>query len=230
MDRLLRLFVQDLGGVPNAPTASGPTPSRAPEFEDFRRVSYLLRTLQSRRQVVLLRGRLQGRRGSTAIAEGDGVLLRFSPEAFETDEYEELRGRLGLEARRETFELVTGVGARAPWRINVVLRSVLSAMFYASHGIEVPESDRVDQRVTTTRTESDEIFDWHRLTGSLLTIRSGEPDETPYTSVTYRSHRFYIADDDLDSKSTFSMLTLVLALQAGELPTGGPILTLPVAQ
>ena len=41
---------------------------------------------------------------------------------------------------------------------------------------------------------------------------------------------FSIDDGDLDSKSTFSMLNLVLALQAGELPAGGPILTLPVSQ
>ena len=46
----------------------------------------------------------------------------------------------------------------------------------------------------------------------------------------YRGHTFWIDDADLDSKSTFTMLNLVLALQAGEVPGGGPILTLPVAQ
>ena len=230
MDRFLRLFVQEIGGVPNAPTASGPTPARAPEFEDFRRVSSLLRTLQSRRQVALVRGSLRGRGASTPVAGDDGVLLRFSPEALETDEYEELRGRLGLEPGRELFELVTGVGARAPQRINLVLRSVLSAMFYASHGIDVPAEDRDGGRVTTTRTAEDEPFDWSRLTGALLDVRTGRPEHTPYASVVYRDHLFYIADDDLESKSTFSMLNLVLALQAGELPAGGPILTLPVVQ
>ena len=197
MDRFLRLFVQEIGGVPNAPTASGPTPSRAPHFEDFRRVSSLLRTLQSRRQVALLRGRLRGRGASTPVAGDSGVLLRFTPEALETDEYEELRGRLGLEAGREIFELVTGVGARSPERINVVLRSVLSAMFYASHGIEVPEEDRDAGRVTTTRTASGEPFDWSRLTGALLDVRAGDPDEAPYASIDYRGHRFYISDDDV---------------------------------
>jgi len=60
--------------------------------------------------------------------------------------------------------------------------------------------------------------------------RDRKPETSPYTSVEYRGHRFYIADDDLESKSTFSMLNLVLALQAGELPSGGPVLTLPVVQ
>ncbi len=230
MDRFLRLFVQEIGGIPNAPTASGPTPSRAPEFEDFRRVSSLLRTLQSRRQVALVRGTLRGRRAETPAPGSAGVLLRFTPAAFETDEYEELRGRLGLERGREIFQLVTGVGARSPERINVVLRSVLSAMFYASHGIEVPPEHRQEGRVTTTRTAEGEPFEWSRLTGALLEVRSGRPETTPYTLVEYRGHRFYIDDDDLESKSTFSMLNLVLALQAGELPSGGPILTLPVVQ
>ena len=52
----------------------------------------------------------------------------------------------------------------------------------------------------------------------------------PYASVRYRGHSFYIDDGDLSSKSTFSMLNLVLALQAGEIPSGAPILTLPVSQ
>jgi hypothetical protein len=228
MDRFLRLFVQEIGGVPNAPTASGPTPEQMPEFEEFRRVSELLRTLQSRRQVALLRGALTGR--GNAIEDEGGILLRFSPEALETGEYAELRDRLGLDPDRKTFELVTGLGARAPWRINVVLRSVLSAMFYVSHGIEVPEADLEANSVTTTRESTGGEFDWDRLTGSLLTVRCGNAKGNPYASVEYRGHTFFIEDSDLDSKSTFSMLTLVLALQAGELPTGGPILTLPVAQ
>ena len=39
--------------------------------------------------------------------------------------YEAL-SRVGLTGR-ETFEVVTGVGARAPWRINVVLQQHLEA-------------------------------------------------------------------------------------------------------
>lgn len=230
MDRFLRLFVQEIGGIPNAPTASGPTPAREPVFEDFLRVAELLRTLQSRRQVQLIGGSLGGRGAETPVASEEGVLLRFTPEALETDEYKELQGRLDLDPDREVFELVSGIGARAPHRINLVVRSVLSAMFYASHGIEVPEVDRVAGRVTTTVSQDGEAFDWDRVTGSLIDVESGRSPETPYASVRYRGHTFYIDDANLDAKSTFTMLSLVIALQAGELPSGGPILTLPVAQ
>jgi len=230
MDRFLRLFVQEIGGIPNAPTASGPTPAEEPIFEDFLRVAELFRTLQSRRQVMLIGGSLRGREATTAVDTEKGVLLRFTTEALETDEYRELQGRLGLEPGREIFQLVSGIGARAPQRINLVLRSVMSSMFYASHGIAVPEEDAERGRVTTTRGREGGDFDWSRVTGSLLRVATGEMEDAPYASVRYRGHNFYIHDDDLESKSTFSMLNLVIALQAGGVPAGGPILTLPVSQ
>ena len=230
MDRFLRLFVQEIGGVPNAPTASGPTPAHEPVYQDFLRVADLLRTLQSRRQVQLIRGSLRGRGATTPVQSSDGVLLRIDEGAFETEEYRELQRRLQLEPGRAIFEVVTGIGARAPQRINLVMRSVLSAMFYASHGVAVPEEDRVIGRVTTTLDAAGAEFDWSRVTGSLIQVQTGKSVEAPYASVGYRDHTFYIDDADLDSKSTFSMLNLVLALQAGEVPMGGPILTLPVAQ
>ena len=230
MERFIRLFVQEIGGVPNAPTASGPTPAKEPVFEEFLRVAQLLRTLQNRRQLQLIGGSLGGRGAETPKPTEKGVLLRFSPEALESDEFKELQGRLDLEPGRDIFELVSGIGARAPHRINLVLRSVLSAMFYASHGIGVPETDRVAGRVTTTISRDGDVFDWDRVTGSLIDVESGPVPERPYASVRYRGHWFWVDDADLDSKSTFTMLNLVLALQAGELPAGGPILTLPVAQ
>ena len=103
-------------------------------------------------------------------------------------------------------------------------------MFYASHGIDVPEEDAIRGRVTTTRGREGGDFDWSRVTGSLLNVATGDSEDPPYASVRYRGHDFYIHDDDLESKSTFSMLNLVIALQAGGVPAGGPILTLPVSQ
>lgn len=46
IERVLRLTVQSLGGLLNAPTASGPTPTGAPTFERFLRAVRNLRELQ----------------------------------------------------------------------------------------------------------------------------------------------------------------------------------------
>jgi hypothetical protein len=51
-----------------------------------------------------------------------------------------------------------------------------------------------------------------------------------YVAVKYRGHWFYIEDSDLPSKTTFALLNTVLALQAGGVPSTGPVLTLPVTR
>jgi len=47
-------------------------------------------------------------------------------------------------------------------------------------------------------------------------------------SVEYRGHWFYIDDSDLSSKSTFSLLGQLFALQAGGGKAISPVLTLPI--
>jgi len=46
IDRVLRLTVQEMNGLGNAATASGPTPEIAPDYADFAQASELLRELQ----------------------------------------------------------------------------------------------------------------------------------------------------------------------------------------
>ena len=94
-------------------------------------------------------------------------------------------------------------------------------MFYASHGIRVPTEHTEEGRVTQTRNEDGSEFDWSPLADGLLRVRSGEPGDRAYAAVRYRGATFYVDDTDLDSKSTFAMLNLVLALQAGEIRFGG---------
>jgi hypothetical protein len=45
---IFRLWLEGINGVPNAPSASGPTRSFAPEFAEFRRAADLLQALQDR--------------------------------------------------------------------------------------------------------------------------------------------------------------------------------------
>ncbi len=48
-------------------------------------------------------------------------------------------------------------------------------------------------------------------------------------AVPYRGVWFCIADTDIDSKATFSLLMQLFALSAGETPSTAPMLTLPVS-
>ena len=102
-------------------------------------------------------------------------------------------------------------------------------LFYLSQSIEIPDRDLLKGKVTLTKTTKGEDFDWFEVTGELLTIRSS--DEKPLRStvrVFYRDTWFYIDDSDLNSKSTFSLLTQIYSLQSGSIKSTEPILTIGV--
>ena len=99
--------------------------------------------------------------------------------------------------------------------IDIVTRSLLGVMFYLSEAVEVPEQDIVEGRVTVTKTDDGEVFDWAEITGELLRIHnSPNPPVDVSLLIFYRNYWFYINDSDLISKSTFSLLAQIYALQA----------------
>jgi hypothetical protein len=49
-----------------------------------------------------------------------------------------------------------------------------------------------------------------------------------FVAIPYRGNWFYLADNDLDSKSTFMLLMQLFRLQAGSAKSIGPTLTIPV--
>ena len=50
-------------------------------------------------------------------------------------------------------------------------------------------------------------------------------DNATFAKVRYRGSWFYIDDADLESKSTFSLLTYLFSIQASGSAAGGPLLT-----
>ena len=101
--------------------------------------------------------------------------------------------------------------------MDIVTRSLLGIMFYLSQGVEVPNKDLEEGKVTITKTVNGDAFDWKDITRSLLLIQSSlnAPDDEELV-IFYRNYWFYISDSDLTSKSTFSLLAQVYSLQAGD--------------
>jgi hypothetical protein len=72
-------------------------------------------------------------------------------------------------------------------------------------------------------------FDWQKIFKGLILIRtSKERPRNSYAAVNYDGYWYYVADDDIDSRETLTMLSVVLTLKAGGIPSNGPVLTLPV--
>jgi len=217
IDRLMRVTVQNINGIPNAPTASGPTPDKAPYYERFNNVSALIRRLQQSRSVIL-----------ASSDEGNEIILKFVPDRHKSSDAQAFLQALNLDRDTLQFPVVAGVG-KSNKRIFIVTRSLMASMFYLSQAVEISRRDRDAGIVTVTRQESGEVFNWQDVTRNLFLIHTSSSRPTsPYVAVYYRGAWFYIDDSDLTSKSTFSLLKQLLALQSGGPKYNTPVLTIPL--
>ncbi|MHC4263774.1 MAG: hypothetical protein ACYSWX_14725 [Planctomycetota bacterium] len=224
VDRLFRLSLQSLGSLPNAPRASGPTPASEPEFASFLEAVALLRELQ-------LDGRL--RLGQGTGQEGAiPLVLEFDlPRPTDpNDPARDLRERLGVPLDQERIVL-SNVFVGGSENYPVLSRSLMAILFYAAQAVRVPEDALAAGHATRTVADDGTEFDWSQIFDGLLDIRVSKtfPDHA-YVTVRHRNHWFFIADDDLDSKATFTLLDQLFALQAGTRQSSAPVLTLPIGR
>ncbi|MZG52640.1 MAG: hypothetical protein F3744_01110 [Nitrospinae bacterium] len=229
VERIFRLCFQRMNNLKNAPGASGPTPKKAPQFEEFIEVSKLLGELQS---LDVLNLSYHNKNGipqiilNIASAANENEIF---PLAFNTTQ--KLIKALNLKGEFKNYVITFSRKKNKPNQIRVVTRSLLGILFYLSHAVEVPEQDNRKGKVTRTLKTSGKIFDWKEVTGELLRIRSDSSrPENATLMVFYRGTWFYIDDSDLKSKSTFSLLSQIFSLQAGKIKDTTPLLTLPVGQ
>lgn len=220
IERVFMVMLREMNGVKNAPSASGPTPARAPEFEAFREAAHQLRELQAAGGLELGR-----------IPDDEAALeLRFSPEFVGSPAAVRLREILGLHPGLDRYPVRLGIGKIDDRTLTVLPRSMVSSLSFLSQGVMVPEADLAQGRVTRTLDAAGQPFDWGRVFDHVLRIRVAEDlPGTAGASVRYRGHWFYLDDTDLESKSTFSMLSQVFALQAGSQAGSGNLnLSFPI--
>lgn len=237
IERVLRCCVQRLNDLPNAPSAAGPTPTLAPTYEEFHRAARLLREMQV--EGALEMGVQRGTGGRDApVAEDTAAplgpyVVRFPVRAESSGEVE-LRRLLGTpDAAEDEHRLTFTVGTldRRPGELAVFPRSLMGVLFYLSQAVEPPAPHLAKGWATVTHDPSGAVFDWRRVTGDLLRVASSpERPADAFVAVPYRGAWFYIADDDLESKSTFGLLVQLFSLQAGDSRALAPLLTLPVGR
>jgi hypothetical protein len=216
LDRVFALGVAELNGLKNAPTASGPTPSREPEFRAFREAIRLLRVLQ-REQLIDL----------TKPANGEGIELRLAAAAAGRPETQRLKELLRLKTDRDRFKVIASSDSESGDVLAISTRPVISALNYLSQGVDVPEEHIRSGKVRRTTRADGSGFDWQELLGDVFRVQvslKAPPADNVSTAVHYRSAWFYIADDDLDAKSTFVLLTQLIALHSAP-ATSGPAMS-----
>jgi hypothetical protein len=115
--------------------------------------------------------------------------------------------------------------------LDLETRSLLQALYYISHGIEIPPAHVTRELLTMTREASGEIYDWPRVMEGLFRVRWAQGDDRParaHVAVRYREYWFYIDETDQDTKSTFSLLMELSRLELAGKAGPGPVLTLPL--
>lgn len=219
IDRVLSVAVQEMNGLRNAPTASGPTPSYEPEFHDFREAVLLLRQLQREQNLDLGR-----------TSDGKQVELRILHSAASTAPAMRVKSLLKLAPNLDRFVVTAGAANANDHTIVLSTRSLIAAINYLSQGVDAPPRDVAAGRVrTTVHNDGKTPFDWQELLNGVFHVVSSEtrPDNAS-VAINYRGTWFYIPDNDLDSKSTFVLLTQLIALHSVPPSAGGPMLSIAV--
>lgn len=220
LERLLRVTVNRMNRLENADNASGPTPIKAPKYQDFNHAAAILQRMQDQNAIV-----------SGYLKEGEETFagFRFILESQNTNPVIELSELLGLDPSAELIKLDTLAHLRRKDALGLEMRSLAGISFFLSHGVQVPEEDALAGVVRTTSSADGKPFNWNEIFENFFIVHSqNERPNTAAVAVNYRGKWFYIDDTDIQTKYTFMLLRQLTQLQGGKTQTSGPLLTLPV--
>lgn len=218
--RVFGLCVERINGIENAPSASGPTPRFAPDQnQQFNRLMQLIEEVAGKQLII---PSIDPKTKETQLEIKNSTEFR--------DQIREIKNLLGLDQNRESYHVNSDFIKSRSDTVSIRTRSLTSIFFYLSHHVETPQSHKTAGLVTVTRNRNGSEFDWGTTpAGSLFYIRQSEAQpEWAFLAIPYRGHWFYLADNDLESKSTFMLLMQLFRLQAGTAKSIGPTLTIPV--
>lgn len=219
VERIFRIAAQEINGLGNAKTAAGPTPKEAPDYKQFRKACQLLRKLQLQNA---LRWQLH--------QEGTRTYLKLTllKKNDQDGEIKELLNLLNLRPNDNGYIFRTAHLGPSRSDIAISTRSLLSILFFVSQAVDIPSKHEEEGLVTVTQ-HANESFRWSEVLGDLFRVSSSkeEPKEA-WPRVKYRNYWFYIDETDLDSKSTFMLLSQLFSLQSKDFAVSEPALTLPL--
>lgn len=218
--RVLGLCVERINGVENAPSASGPTPDFAPEHSrTFNRLLELLEEVDNNQ---LIYPRID------PVTKEMQLEIKSTPEF--SKKIREIKNLLGLDQNLEVYHVNSDFLRSRPDTVSIRTRSLSSIFFYLSHHVDTPEPHIAAGLVTVTHNKNGSKFDWG-ITPAGKQFHIHQSEDHPnlaFLSIPYRGYWFYLADNDLESKSTFMLLMQLFRLQAGAAKSTGPTLTIPV--
>ena len=229
IERLFLVTVLRVNDLFNATTATGPTPEQKPSYENFLAFSRRFRDLQKAGLI----GLNWERHGQETNAPGRDprfwIRLPADTNSPLAAEVRAVRQALDLAPGTNDFRLSAFPFGRARDEMGIRCRSLMGILYFLSTAVEPPAPHVTEGLITVTKDEAGQPFDWTKFTGEVLRIHSQkERPASAAAAVKYRGWWFYIADNDQNSKITFSLLNTLFQLQAASSSGKSPVLTLPV--
>jgi hypothetical protein len=209
-ETLLRATTNSIGPIANRQSGIDETPGLDPRFADlvaaFRRL-----------QIDGVIGVRQERAGEDASPRSKLLIREGAITPDNVDALRMLRDLLALPEERDEF-VIQYDASGDPGTISFRTRSMLQILCEMAGDIEVPPEDITRGVVLPHVIEQKPVV---RIHGGVQ-----RPDDA-FCAVRYRGIWFWIDDDDYASKGSFSFLTLIFQLKAGDRGGGGPVLTIP---
>ncbi|MEM6927080.1 MAG: hypothetical protein AAF602_09140 [Myxococcota bacterium] len=183
-------------------TASAPVIAAADDTSRFARIVDGLAALQAQGELVI---ELEGEQGPR-LGLGDSQVAAG------------LATNLGLPPDARVFTVSGHLVEREPTDVPLLTRSMMDAMFYLSHGVEVDDDDLAARDLGVPLP----------VTDPLLTIHSGNQAPAEATvAVPFRGRWYWIDETDRSSKSVFGTLSTLFAVMSAPSEVATPLLTLP---
>jgi len=175
----------------------------------------------------------------TLVRKNQQSVLRIAPEAVNSPEVQDFvrvfRLRPGLTQYDITQEALNPFPSTYPpegvTSLDLETRSLLQALYYVSHGIDIPPEHATGGLVTVTLDATGQAFDWSQVMHGFFRVHWAQGHARPpgaHVAVKYKDYWFYIEDTDQETKSTFSLLTELARLDLTGKTGTEPQLILPV--
>ncbi|MDR0740738.1 MAG: hypothetical protein LBF34_03450 [Puniceicoccales bacterium] len=215
--RVFNLCIEHINHLDNASFAFDPIFTQKPKCESFSEMVDLMATLWDQNRLLV---------GINSENQAQELVLRF---VGSDSQSQQLKSLLKLDLNGSEFHFNSNFLDTCSTNLTVRTRSVMEVLSYLSHAVKVPQKDIDAGLVSEMKDKNGEIFDWTQyLSGEWIAINCSESQECPknaFVSVFYREKWFFIADNDLNSKSTFMFLNYLFNLQSGNPMAFVPTLT-----
>lgn len=223
--RLLdRIVIQSVNDIDNASEASDVYSVNVPLYRDYYRLLDLIYSLKE----------INGFRFLPVEVDDSYTLMMHFIAPYKTSLVsKKIRAMLNVPQDDEDIRWTekTAVWKKDKHSILIRTRSVLGILSYLSHGVQVPFDDVKKGYIIQTKYSDGRVFNWEPLMKGIFRVYySKYSPEDAFVKVRFRDHWFYIRNDDLVTKATFSLVTRLYTLTSGSPRSAqeGPVLTVPV--